>query len=109
MNLGKLPPPSLKLTLTLTETLTGGQFALGTIVRTPIKSIHVGQNDLKHVGCLIRLSEEKQEFMKSLRLELLGDILKLPTNRKVGYGLLYKFKAILTLLGKDESICAGGL
>ena len=57
---------------------------------------------------MIGLSEKKK-LIKSLRLELLGDILKLPTNRKLGYGLLYKFKAILTLLGKDESICAGGL
>ena len=75
--------PSLKLTLTLTETLTGGQFALGAIVPTTIKSIHVGENGLKHVGCLIRLSEGKQEFMKSLWLELLGDISKLPTNGKL--------------------------
>ena len=34
-----------------------------------IKSIHVGETDLKHIGTLIRLSEQKQ-FMKSLRLEL---------------------------------------
>ena len=29
------------------------------------KSIHVGESDLKHVGCLIRLSEE-EPFMKCL-------------------------------------------
>ena len=54
-----------------------------------IKSIHVGETDLKQVGCLIRLSEEKQ-VMKSLRLDLLRD--------KFSHDLQYKFKAILTLL-----------
>ena len=73
-----------------------------------IKSIHVGEHDLKHVGYLIRLSE-KEEFMKFLSLEFLGDIFKSPTNRKLPYGLLYKFIAILTLLRKDKSICTGGL
>ena len=55
-----------------------------------IKLIHVGEADLKHVGCLIRLFEER-EFMKSLRLEFLGDRLKSPTIRKLSYGLSYGF------------------
>ena len=70
--------------------------------------MQVDENDLKHVGCLIRLSEKK-EFIKPLRLELWGDILKSLTNRKLSYGLLYKRKAILTFLRRDNSSCAGGL
>ena len=57
--------------------------------------MQVDENDLKHVGCLIRLSEKK-EFIKPLSLGLWGDILKSLTNRKLSYGLLYKRKAILT-------------
>ena len=44
--------------------------------------MHVEETDLKHVRCLIRLSEEKQ-FMKSLIFELFGDTLKSPINRKL--------------------------
>ena len=46
-----------------------------------IKSIHVGETDLKNVSCLIRLSDEKQ-FMISLRSELIGEVLKSPAIRK---------------------------
>ena len=66
-----------------------------------IKSIHVGEADLKHVvGCLIRLSEEK-EFLKSLWLELFRDRLKLWTNRKLSYDLLlHKKIAIIDIIYK---------
>ena len=72
-----------------------------------IKSVHLGKTNLKHVSYLIRLSEER-EFIKYLNLELLRDILKSPTNRKLSYDLSYKFKAILTSLRKDQSFPAGG-
>lgn len=55
-----------------------------------IKLIHFGQTDLKHVGCLIRLPEEKS-FLRFLKLKLLGDILELPTNVKLSFDLLCKF------------------
>ena len=61
-----------------------------------IKLIHFGQTDLKHVGCLIRLPEEKS-FLRFLKLKLLGDILELPTNRKLSFDLLCKFYGTLTL------------
>ena len=66
--------------------------------------MHVGETDLKQADCLIWIPEEKK-FMKILKFELLGAILKSPTDGKLSYHLLDIFKTLLTSWRKKKSFC----